>query len=65
MYLIIKTPTYKNGPGGIRGMLDGDKKRAVDFEDGKTIEVSKNELDNIKKLGWCMLAKKKEVKNGN
>ena len=69
MLTITKSETYKVGIGGIRAVLGGDKKRAVDFENGKSIEVSEEEYSKIIKFQWCPEAKKdtkvKGVKDGN
>lgn len=42
-----------------------DKKRKLEFDKGKTIEVSEKEFDAIKKLGWGNIPRTKEVKNGD
>ena len=55
-YTIIKTSRYR---GSIRPMIGGDKQKALEFDEGKPIKVNKEQLDNIKALGWCNLHKQK------
>ena len=54
---VKKSNRYK---GSIRPVLGGDKKRAIDFESGKTINVTSEELEVIEKLKWGEEIKKED-----
>jgi hypothetical protein len=59
---ITKSEKYKVGICGIRAMLDGDKEKAMKFEEGLPIDVTDEQYERISKLGWC---DKQEVNDGN
>ena len=56
-FKLKKTNSYK---GSIRPVLNGDKKRAMDFDKGKAVKVTSDELEVIKKLGWGVLIPKED-----
>lgn len=57
-YSIKKSYSYEPGVDSITAIVGKAKK--IDFDNGKTIEVNKSQLDRIKALGWSQLAKRQE-----
>ena len=54
---VKKSTSYKVGVGGIRAILQ-DKIKSIAFEEGEAVEVTKEQLETLSKLGWI-----EEVKN--
>ena len=55
---IIKTPSYKPGRTYVAKIV-GKEKRA-EFDKGKPIEVTREQLDLLKPTGWCLIWREKD-----
>lgn len=56
---IIKSDNYLIGICSITELVGSEKK--LEFDEGKPIEVTKEQFEAINNLGWCELT---EVKDG-
>lgn len=61
MTTIKKSKTYKVGICSIRGIV-GDLEKKIEFDQGKEIKVTKDQLDKINEFGWCEIVEKPKVK---
>ena len=60
--LVKKGGRYKKGLCRIRGIVGGDLQKQIDFDEGKTIEVTDEQFEKLNTFNWCEVVE--ELENG-